>query len=299
MVILVVMKSAPLWIVATLSALAVTGCEAELEDDDAPLGGGSLDSSVAEAEVEAPDPRGQQLTHEEMAQALESTVDSAAITDTDDWWPNLRDLNRELQRLAVDPTDCKPYVTASALPAPLGALGALAESDDSQTLIYTFEDADAAQDYVDSERMGLERCQEHTVTRDLGDEEVEAATSLTELSVLTGAEDGFAVGREMEASDTTQRDLTVLLRHGPHTVLTAEPEDPDADQDEAVAELEARAAEVLSEVVGEEILAPEPEPEDDQESESDESSDDEVESDEDDSPQDSDEDDDADESNSD
>lgn len=247
--------------------LALTGCEADLEDEGGPLGGGSLDQSVSDAQVKAPEPVGEQLSHQQMRGALNEHSDGATITDTDDWWPNLRDLNRELQKLAVDPTDCKPYVTASALPVPLGALGALAESGDSQTVIYTFEDADAAQTYVDSERLGADRCDEHTVTRDLGEEQVQAQTTLTELSLRTGAEDGLAVGREMDASDATQRDLTVLLRHGPHTVLVAESEDPDADQDDAVAELEARAADLLSAVVGEEIRAPEPEPDDDEENE--------------------------------
>jgi ATP-dependent exoDNAse (exonuclease V) beta subunit len=260
---------------ALLLALpALAGCEADLEADGSPLGGGSLDSSVAEAQAEAPEPTGQQLTHQEMREVLEETLDPVTLTDTDDWWPNLRDLNRELQRLEVQPTDCKPYVTASALPVPPGALGALAESDDSRTVIYTFTDTDAAQDYMDSERRGVERCQEHTVIRDLGEEEVEAETAVTELRVRTGAEDGLAVGRVMEAQEAAQRDLTVLLRQGPHTVLASVPEDSEAEQEEALAELEARAAEVLSALVGEEILAPEPEPEEESEADEEEDTDD-------------------------
>lgn len=267
MAILDVMKYARIWISLPLAALALTGCEDDPEAEGSPLGGGSLDSSVAEAQVAAPEPQGQQVSHEDMVEALEDTLGSATITDTDDWWPNLRDLNRELQRLEVQPVDCKPFVTASALPVPTGALGALAESGDSQTVIYTFEDSAAAAEYVDSERLGVERCEEHTVIRDLGEDEARAETTLTELQVRTGAEDGLAVGRLMDASDATQRDLTVLLRQGPHTVLAAEQEDPDAEQEEAIAELEARAAEILSAVAGEEIVAPEPEPEPEEESE--------------------------------
>ncbi|NDK31237.1 hypothetical protein [Nesterenkonia haasae] len=261
------MRPARFWTALPLIALTLTGCEDTPEADGSPLGGGSLDSSVAEAQVTAPEPRGQQLSHPEMVEALESTLSSATITDTDDWWPNLRDLNRELQRLEVQPVDCKPYVTASALPMPAGALGALAESADSQTVIYTFEDSTAAEDYMDSERAGVERCAEHKVVRDLGEDEAQAETTLTELRVRTGAQDALAVGRVMEASDITQRDLTVLLRQGPHAVLAAEQEDPDAEQEDAIAELEARAAEVLSTLIGEEIVAPEPEPEPEDESE--------------------------------
>ncbi|RJN31910.1 hypothetical protein [Nesterenkonia natronophila] len=257
-----------------LALPTLVGCEADLETDDSPLGGGSLDSSVAEAQAEAPEPIGQQLTHQEMREVLEETLAPATLTDTDDWWPNLRDLNRELQRLEVHPTDCKPYVTASALPVPPGALGALAETDDSRTVIYTFTDADSAQEYVDSERLGVERCAEHTVVRDLGEEELKAETAVTELRVRTGAEDGLAVGREMEAPETAQRDLTVLLRQGAHTVLASDPEDPEAEQEDALTDLEARAAEVLSALAGEEIVAPEPEPEDDADSDEEQDTDD-------------------------
>ncbi|TLP75792.1 hypothetical protein [Nesterenkonia sphaerica] len=244
-----------------LSVLALAGCAAEVEADDSPLGGGPLDGSMAEAQAAAPDPRGQQLSHEEMQQALEDSLGRATITDTDDWWPTLRDLNRELQRLRVEPTDCKTYVTASALPVPPGALGVLAEMDESRTVVYTFTDAESAQEYVESEREGVEGCHEHTVTRDLGTEEVEAETTVTELRLRTGAEEGLAVRTVMEAPETVQRELTVLLRHGAHAVLASEPEDSEADQEEALVELEARAAAVLSAVVEEEILAPEPEPE--------------------------------------
>ncbi|WP_120005801.1 hypothetical protein [Nesterenkonia muleiensis] len=127
-------SSAPL-AVLPVAAMVLAGCEADLAGEDGPLGGGSLDQSVSDAQAEAPDPLGEQLSHEQMREALEGHTGgtSGTVTDTDDWWPHLRDLNRELQMLRVQPTDCKPYVTASALPVPAGALGALTEDGETQT----------------------------------------------------------------------------------------------------------------------------------------------------------------------
>ncbi|WP_120005803.1 hypothetical protein [Nesterenkonia muleiensis] len=99
------------------------------------------------------------------------------------------------------------------------------------------------------------------MTRDLGEDRFEAETELTELSVRSGAEDGLAVRRVMETEGNIQRHLAVLLRQGAHVVLTAEPEEEGLDEDDAVADLEAAAALILTDLVGEEILAPEPEPE--------------------------------------
>ena len=147
---------------------------------------------------------------------------------------------------------------------PTGALGALAESGDSQAVIYTFEDSASAQDYLQTERTGLESCAEHTVVRDLGEPQAEADTELTELSVSSGAEEAVAVQRVMSDEDDTQRHLTLILRHGAQLVLIDQPEDEETDQDAAIVELEASAALILSDLVGEEILAPEPEPEDDE-----------------------------------
>lgn len=244
-----------------IAVIALIGCGADLADEDGPLGGGSLDQSVSSTQAQAPDPTGEQLSHEQMREALQENT-GGTITDTDDWWPHLRDLNRELQMLRVQPADCKPYVIASALPVPTGALGALAEEGETQTVIFTFEDIASAQEYLQSERDGIERCQEHTVIRDLGESQVEAETELTELSVRSGAEDVLAVRRVMETEDNIQSHLAVLLRQGAQLVLAAEPEDEETEEDEALAELEATAAHILSGLVGEEILAPEPEPED-------------------------------------
>ena len=256
-----------------LALLMLSSCEADPQQEEGPLGGGSLDSSVDEAQASAPEPAGEQLDHEQMRQALEERTGAAHISDTDDWWPHLRDLNRELQRLQVDPTDCKPYVTASALPVPTGALGALAEDGDTQTVIYSFAETAAAEEYLSSERTGVSRCAEHTVIRDLGESTADARTELTELELLSGAEDALAVRRVMTTDDTQQRQLAVLLRHGAVIVLSTQPEDEETAEDAALVTLEAQSAAVLSELVGEEITAPEPEPEDDQEDEEDEEED--------------------------
>lgn len=253
--------------VLPITALVLTGCEADLGVEDSPLGGGSLDQSVSDAQAQAPDPVGEQFSHEQMREALQEHI-GGTITDTDDWYPHLRDLNRELQMLRVQPTDCKPYVTASALPVPDGALGALAEDGDFQTVIYTFEDSDSAQGYFSTERDGMELCEEHTVIRELGENQVEVVTELAELSISSGAEEALAVRQVMQTEDSAQRQLAVVLRQGPHLVLAAEPADEAADEQEILVELEAAAARILSDLVGEEILAPEPEPEESEEAES-------------------------------
>lgn len=244
-----------------VAALVLTSCESDPSGQDGPLGGGSLGQSVSDTELAAPAPTGNQLSHEQMREALEEHA-SGTITDTDDWFPHLRDLSRELQMLRVRPTDCKPYVTSSALPVPTGALGALAEGDSAHTVIYTFTDSGSAESYLESEREGMELCEKHTVTRDLADTEVEATTELTELEVRSGAEDALAVRQVMETDGTAQSHLAVVLRQGAHLVLAAVPED-EGTEEESIIEAEATAARILSDLVGEEITVPEPEPEED------------------------------------
>lgn len=242
------------------AALVLTGCEADLEGEDGPLGGGSLEGSVAQAQAKAPEPVGEQLSHQQMRAALDEHVEGASITDTDDWWPHLRDLNRELQKLRVQPTDCKPYVTASALPVPSGSLVAMAEQGAGQSVVYSFEDAESAQEYVQAEVSGLDRCADHTVIRDLGEEEVRAETRLREVDVASGAESALAVRRAVESDDNAQLDLGVLLRQGAVVVAVLQPLDDQDDDEESAIELVAEAAAILSELTGEEITAPEPEP---------------------------------------
>lgn len=266
----------PQTILAATSAFALTlalaACEEPPpeENENDPLGGGSLEDSVSAAEATAPDPEGNQMAHEEMREILEEQLPEATVTDTDDWWANLRDINRELQKLEVDPIDCKPFVTASALPVPSGALAALADTGDRQAAIYSFEDWEAAQMHFQQEAQGLDRCSEHTVLRDVGEGESTAETELNEVEVLSGAADAVAVHRSVTADGDTQHDLAVVLRESAVVVGVVQPlEDPLGEEsaEELATELEAEAALILSEAVGEEIIAPEPEPEDDEEDE--------------------------------
>lgn len=265
-------------LVATSSALSMalflSACGTPLEEESEPAddgsgGGGGMD----EVQAMAPEPAGDQHSHDQLRSALDETIDGADITDTDDWWASLRDLNRELQKLRVDPAECKSFVTASALPIPSGALAAIAEHDQRQTAVYSFEDAEEAQTSVDQEFEGAELCAEHTVTRELeDDEELEAETALEKVEVRSGAEDALAVSHVLDAEGETQRGLTVLLRYG-STVVTAaqtldEPLEESAEEELAI-ELEAEGAVVLSTLTGEEIIAPEPEPEDEDAGEAD------------------------------
>lgn len=269
------------------ASLLATGCGLGVEEAEQP--GGPAGGGLEAAQALAPEPAGGQHSHEEMRTALEETIEGADLTDTDDWWESLRDLNRELQKLRVSPTDCKPFVTASALPVPSGALTAAADHAPRQTAIYSFENADAAQSYVNQELEGAEECDEHTVTRALEDGDVTADTALEEVEIRSGAEDALAVSSAMESAEETQWGLAVMLRHDSTVVGTSQVLEAAVGQDEAeevVVELEAEAAAVLSAITGEEILVPEPEPEDEPDDEEDQDS---AEADEEAEPQDDDE----------
>lgn len=117
-----------------LGVLLLTGCEsAPAEQAGAPAtdpntGGGGVQQQV-------PEPSGNQLSHEEMREQLESRYPDAVLSDTTDYWAGLRDIETELQRLVVDPPECKQFVVRSAVPVPAGALVAFAD-----------DTADAAQD---------------------------------------------------------------------------------------------------------------------------------------------------------
>lgn len=253
-------------------ALLLSACgTAAQEEPEQDTGGGAADGGMDQVQAMAPDPTGDQHSHDQMREALEESIDGAEITDTDEWWESLRDLNRELQKLRVDPAECKSFVTASALPVPSGALTAIAQHDQRQTAIYSFEDADEAQAHAEQEADGAQKCDGHTVTRELDDDEqIETETALDEVEVLSGAEDALAVSHAMEAEGETQRGLTVLLRYGSTVVINAATLDEpleDEPRQELVVDLEAQAASVLSALTGEEITAPEPEPEDDEEGE--------------------------------
>lgn len=247
-------------------ALLNSGCGLGVDEVDQP-GDGPAENGM-EAAL-APEPAGSQHSHQQMRDALEETIEGADLTDTDDWWDSLRDLNRELQKLRVSPDDCKAFVTASALPVPSGALTAVADHPPRQTAIYSFEGDDEAQNYVSQELEGAEQCDEHTVTRALEDGDVAADTTLEEVEIRSGAEDASAVSSVMESEEETQWGLTVMLRQDSTVVGTSQALEAAVGQDEAeevVVELEAEAASVLSALTGEELVVPEPEPEDDDES---------------------------------
>ncbi|GAA4829192.1 hypothetical protein GCM10023354_04600 [Garicola koreensis] len=249
-------------------ALVLSACGTTVEEDDpGSSGGGSVEGSMDQVQVTAPQPAGDQHSHDRMREALEDSIDGAEITDTDDWWGSLRDLNRELQKLRVEPAQCKSFVTSSALPVPSGALTAIAQHEQRQTAVYSFEDPDEAQTYANQEAEGAQKCDGHTVTRELDDEQIETETALDEVEVRSGAEDALAVSHAMEAADETQRGLTVLLRYGSTVVVNAATLDEPLDEEpreELAVDLEAQAAAVLSTLTGEEVTAPEPEPEDDE-----------------------------------
>lgn len=114
-------------VLALTGLLALTACEDEVPQEQGSDEVGDFDAEGFD-ELEAPDPRGNQLSHEEMRETLEDHFDGAGLSDTDDYYPNLRDIETELQKLAVDPTDCKQYVVQSASPVPEGALIAHADS---------------------------------------------------------------------------------------------------------------------------------------------------------------------------
>lgn len=253
---------------ALAASVLISGCGLRLEEVDQP--GDQPAGGMEAAQVLAPQPAGNQHSHEAMRAALEETLEGADLTDTDDWWESLRDLNRELQKLRVSPTDCKPFVTASAAPVPAGALTAVADHPPRQTAIYSFEGDEEAQSYLNQELEGAEECEEHTVTRTLEDGDITADTTLEDVTIRSGAEDALAVSSVMESQEQTQWGLAVMLRHGSTVVGASHALEAAAGQDEAeeiVVDLEAEAAAVLSAVTGEEIVLPEPEEDNDSDAE--------------------------------
>lgn len=104
----------------------LTGCEtATVEDSTEPAG--DAGTSAGDSQAQAPEPTGNQLSHEDMRAQLEARYPEATLTDTDDYWSGLRDIETELQKLVVDPPECKQYVVRSAVPVPAGALVAFAD----------------------------------------------------------------------------------------------------------------------------------------------------------------------------
>ncbi|KUG58839.1 hypothetical protein [Nesterenkonia jeotgali] len=120
-----------------LGVLLLTSCGASTAEQ-AGTPAAEPGTGGAGVQQQVPEPAGNQLSHDEMREQLESRYPDAALSDTEDYWAGLRDIETELQRLVVDPPECKQFVMRSALPVPAGALVAYADG--------TVEAGDAAED---------------------------------------------------------------------------------------------------------------------------------------------------------
>ncbi|PRZ15659.1 hypothetical protein [Nesterenkonia sandarakina] len=109
-----------------LGMLVLTGCETSTADQ-AGTPAAEPGTSNQGVQQQVPEPSGNQLTHDEMREQLASRYPDAALSDTTDYWAGLRDIETELQRLVVDPPECKQFVVRSAVPVPAGALVAYAD----------------------------------------------------------------------------------------------------------------------------------------------------------------------------
>lgn len=107
--------------------LLLSGCETTtVEDSSDPLGETGVSPGDAAAQV--PEPSGNQLSHEQMREQLQARYPEARLSDTSDYWAGLQDIETELQRLVVDPPECKQFVVRSATPVPAGSLVAFADT---------------------------------------------------------------------------------------------------------------------------------------------------------------------------
>ncbi|MDS2171313.1 hypothetical protein Q7C18_01205 [Nesterenkonia sp. CL21] len=259
-------------VLAVGGALVLTGCADDVAVRDSGGGGGAIGDPGGAQQLSAPEPEGSQLSHEEMREALESEFSGASITDTDDVLPGLRDLETELQRLRVNPQECKQYVVESASPLPDGALMAHAiqqddgESGDSdgdtdgdsdgdtdgdsdsdtdgdsdsdgadgarEVTVYSFTDWRSADAYLAGEEDGLQLCESYTVTRDVGgDESPSTEVALELLSVGTAADAGLGLTQEMTVGDESTHLVAVALRQGSQIVLVAEAPNEEPEDDD-------------------------------------------------------------------
>lgn len=119
-----------------LGVLLLTSCGASTAEQ-AGTPAAEPGTGGAGVQQQVPEPAGNQLSHDEMREQLQSRYPDAALSDTEDYWAGLRDIETELQRLVVDPPECKQFVMRSALPVPAGALVAYADG--------TVEAGDAAE----------------------------------------------------------------------------------------------------------------------------------------------------------
>ncbi|GAA1171862.1 hypothetical protein [Nesterenkonia xinjiangensis] len=291
---------------AVSGVLMMAGCGDDPAIADRERGGGSIGDPGGNQQLRAPEPEGNQLSHEEMREALEEYFGEATITDTDDVLPGLRDLDTELQRLRVAPQECKQYVVESASPLPDGSLvahavqtgsaGGSGDSEDSgdsgdsgdseasedtgsgsvEATVYTFADWESADALLSGEQDGVALCDTYTATRPSGEEDGEppvTEVTVEEVSVSSAADASLGLTQELRADGATSHLVAVMLRHGSQVVLVAEAgaEAPEEDED-LVEQLQEQAAAVLSDLTGED-LALEDEDDDDEDADEDAGSD--------------------------
>ncbi|MDO5493718.1 MAG: hypothetical protein Q4F53_08935 [Nesterenkonia sp.] len=251
-------------------------------------------------ERSAPEPAGDQKSQDEMAEVLREELDDPTVRTTDELLESLRDIETELRRLVVDPMECQAQVLSSGTPVPDGALVASGvegrggeddsggepddESDDESegdsedgveaseaaaepgaeseltATFYSYQQAPAAEGYMQTELSGLESCDEYTVTRTVDEEELETEVVSELIEVETGADD--ALGRMLSAEDADgeRHSLAVMVRHEAQIVTLVEPLEAPLDDDEAedrAQQLQDRAAELLGALVDEDLEEPE------------------------------------------
>lgn len=108
--------------ISMAAVLLLTSCSEGGSDEEAGQPTQEAPSNPADEGSSAPEPTGDQLSHDDMRSAVEAHLSGATLTDTDDYWGDLRSIETELQKLDVEPVDCKQYVVESATPVPDGAL---------------------------------------------------------------------------------------------------------------------------------------------------------------------------------
>ena len=124
-----------------------------------------------------------------------------------------------------------------------------------QATVYTFQDWGAADAYFSSEANGLDTCSSYTVTRGgIGEDdepEAESSTSVEAVEVSSEADDALGIHREIEAEDSTEQSVAVMLREGSNVVVVTAPAGGELDEEEAevaAEELEAEARALLSDL---------------------------------------------------
>ncbi|HIX00898.1 MAG TPA: hypothetical protein H9871_12240, partial [Candidatus Nesterenkonia stercoripullorum] len=108
--------------ISMAAILLLTSCSDDASEEEAGQPTQEAPSDPADEGSSAPEPTGDQLSHDDMRSAVEARLSGATVTDTDDYWGDLRSIETELKKLDVEPVDCKQYVVESATPVPDGAL---------------------------------------------------------------------------------------------------------------------------------------------------------------------------------